>query len=181
MAISDVLAVGWRAFSLRILDLGVVVVATLSVLVLLNRIAPKFDMLDLPDGGRKAHATAVPLTGGLALVIGIWIGALFATSIGQVNYEILALLGIIATVHAFDDQSGLSAHQRLVIDAVVALAFIVITKGVIESFGTIWGVELLFGWFGVPLTIFVYLALKALAQISPDAARESELLSRFDT
>ncbi len=127
MGISDVLAVGWRAISLRIVDLGVVVVATLIALALLNRIAPKFDMLDLPDGGRKAHDTAVPLTGGLALMIGIWIGALFATSIGEVDYEVLALLGIIATVHAFDDQSGLSARQRLVIDAVVALAFIVIT------------------------------------------------------
>lgn len=159
MTIGDVLAVGGLAISLRVVDLGVVVVATLVALALLNRIAPKFDMLDWPDGGRKAHVTAVPLTGGLALVIGIWIGALVATSIGQIDYEVLALLGIIATIHAFDDHSGLSARQRLVIDAVVALAFIVITGGVIESFGTIWGVELLSGWFGVPLTIFVYLAL----------------------
>jgi UDP-GlcNAc:undecaprenyl-phosphate GlcNAc-1-phosphate transferase len=65
----------------------------------------------------------------------------------------------VATVHAFDDHSGLSARQRLVIDAVVAFAFIIITGGVIESFGTIWGTELLFGWFAVPLTIFAYLTL----------------------
>ena len=159
MTIGDVLAVGGRAISLRVVDLGVVAVATLIALALLNRIAPNFNMLDWPDGSRKAHATAVPLTGGPALVIGIWIGALFATSIGQVDYEVLALLGIIVTVHAFDDQSGLSARQRLVIDAVVALAFIVITGGVIESLGVVWEVELLFGWFGVPLTIFIYLAL----------------------
>ena len=164
MAISDVLAVGWQAFLLRILDLGVVVVATLSVLALLNRIAPSFGMLDLPDEGRKIHTKAVPLTGGLALVIGIWIGALFTTKFGQagighVDFEVLALLGIVATVHAFDDQSGLSTRQRLVVDAVVALAFIVVTGGIIHSFGTIWGIKLLFGWFAVPLTIFVYLAL----------------------
>lgn len=162
--ISDVVALGWLAISLRIADLGVVVVATLIALALLNRIAPRFELLDPPDQDRKTHATAVPLTGGLALLIGIWIGALFATRFGQadiehVDFEVLALLGIIATVHAFDDQSGLSARQRLVIDAVVALAFIVVTGDVIESFGTIGGVELLFGWFGVPLTIFVYLAL----------------------
>ena len=93
MTIGDVLAVGGRAISLRVVDLGVVAVATLIALALLNRIAPNFDMLDWPDGSRKAHATAIPLTGGLALVIGIWIGALFATSIGQVDYEVLALLG----------------------------------------------------------------------------------------
>lgn len=159
MTNGDVLAMIWRAVSLRAVDLGVVVVATIAALALLNRIAPKFEMLDQPDGGRKSHVTAVPLTGGLALVTGIWVGALVATSIGKVDYDVLALLGIIVTVHAFDDHSGLSARQRLVIDAVVALAFIVITGGVIESFGVIGEVELLFGWFGVPLTIFIYLAL----------------------
>jgi len=154
-----VLAAVWEAVTVRAIDLAAVVAATLVALAVLNRIAPKFDMLDLPDGGRKAHTTPVPLTGGPALVIGIWIGALVATSVGQVDYEVLALLGIITTIHAFDDHSGLSARQRLVIDGVVALAFIVITGGVIESIGTIWGVEWLLGWFGVPLTIFIYLAL----------------------
>jgi UDP-GlcNAc:undecaprenyl-phosphate GlcNAc-1-phosphate transferase len=154
-----VLAAVWEAVTVRAVDLAAVVAATLVALAVLNWIAPKFDMLDLPDGGRKGHAAPVPLTGGPALVVGIWIGALVATSVGQVDYEVLALLGIITTIHAFDDHSGLSARQRLVIDGVVALAFIVITGGVIESIGTIWGVEWLLGWFGVPLTIFIYLAL----------------------
>jgi UDP-GlcNAc:undecaprenyl-phosphate GlcNAc-1-phosphate transferase len=157
--LNTVLAAVWEAVTVRAVDLGAVAAATLVALAVLNRIAPKFDMLDLPDGGRKAHTAPIPLTGGPALVIGIWIGALVATSVGQVDYEVLALLGIITTIHAFDDHSGLSARQRLVIDGVVALAFIVITGGVIESIGTILGAEWLFGWFGVPLTIFVYLAL----------------------
>jgi UDP-GlcNAc:undecaprenyl-phosphate GlcNAc-1-phosphate transferase len=156
---SGVPAAIWEAVVVRAVDLGAVVAATLVALAVLNRIAPNFGMLDLPDGGRKAHAAPVPLTGGPALVVGIWIGALVATSVGQVDYEVLALLGIITTIHAFDDHSGLSARQRLVIDGVVALAFIVITGGIIESIGTLGGVEWLLGWFGVPLTIFVYLAL----------------------
>jgi UDP-GlcNAc:undecaprenyl-phosphate GlcNAc-1-phosphate transferase len=72
---------------------------------------------------------------------------------------VLVLLGIVATIHAFDDHSGMSARQRLVIDAMVAFAFIVITGGVIETFGTIWGVEVQLRWLGVPLTILAYLAL----------------------
>jgi UDP-GlcNAc:undecaprenyl-phosphate GlcNAc-1-phosphate transferase len=159
MTVGELLAAGWVAVSVRAFDLASVVAATLLAVAALNRIAPKFDMVDLPDGGRKAHAAPVPLTGGPALLIGVWIGALVATSVGQINYEVLALLGIVATVHAFDDHSGLSARQRLVIDAVVALAFVVITGGQIQSFGTIFGTELLFGWFAVPITIFVYLAL----------------------
>jgi len=159
IAVSDVPGEVWEALAVRAADLGAVVAATFVALAVLNRIAPNFDMLDMPDGGRKAHARPVPLTGGPALVVGIWIGALVATSVGQVDYEVLALLGIISTIHAFDDHSGISARQRLVIDGVVALAFIVITGGVIESIGNLWGGEWLLGWFGVPLTIFVYLAL----------------------
>ena len=78
----NVLADGVRAASLCAVDLGVVALATLVALALLNLIAPRFGMIDRPDGGRKAHATAVPLTGGLALLIGVWAGAVFATSIG---------------------------------------------------------------------------------------------------
>jgi len=156
----NIFADGAQAVSLRAVDLGVVALATLVALLLLNTfIAPRFGMIDRPDGGRKSHTAAVPLTGGLALLLGVWAGALFATSIGQVNYEVLALLGIVATIHAFDDHSGLSARQRLVIDTAVAFAFIIITGGVIESFGTICGVELVFGWFAIPLTIFAYLTL----------------------
>ena len=68
---SNVLADGIRAVSLRVADFGVVAVATLIALVLLNIIAPRFEMIDRPDGGRKGHATAVPLTGGPALLIGV--------------------------------------------------------------------------------------------------------------
>lgn len=83
---SSLLADIWEAITVRAVDLTAVIAATLVALAVLNRIAPKFEMLDQPDGGRKAHAAPVPLTGGPALVIGIWIGALVATSVGQVDY-----------------------------------------------------------------------------------------------
>ena len=43
MTIGDVLAVGGRAILLRVVDLGVVVVATLIALALLNRIAQIYE------------------------------------------------------------------------------------------------------------------------------------------
>jgi len=155
----EALAAGWRAVTLRWVDLGAAVAMTLAALLALNWIAPYFDMLDEPDGGRKRHDRPVPLTGGLAMLLGAWMGALVATSVGQVDYEVLALLGIVATVHAFDDHSGLSPRQRLAIDAMVALAFAIVTGAVINNFGVIFGVKVQFAWLAVPVTVFAYLAL----------------------
>jgi UDP-N-acetylmuramyl pentapeptide phosphotransferase/UDP-N-acetylglucosamine-1-phosphate transferase len=132
LSILEAVAAGLRAVGLRWPDLAAAVAMTLAAVLALNRVAPYFDMVDAPDGGRKRHLAPVPLTGGLAMLMGAWMGALVATSIGQVDFEVLALLSIVATVHAFDDHSGLSPQQRLAIDAVVALAFAVVTKAVVE-------------------------------------------------
>jgi UDP-N-acetylmuramyl pentapeptide phosphotransferase/UDP-N-acetylglucosamine-1-phosphate transferase len=139
--------------------LGAAVAMTLAALLALNAIAPYFEMLDQPDGARKRHRRPVPLTGGVALLLGAWMGALVATSVGQVDYEVLALLGIVATVHAFDDHSGLSPRQRLIIDAVVALAFVVVTGGLISSLGLFFGVSMELAWAAAPVTVFAYIAL----------------------
>jgi len=145
-----------RAVSSRAWEVATVVSGTLAALTVLNRVAPRLELLDHPDLGRRKHVQPVPLTGGLAILIGVWIGSLAQMELG---HSVLALLAIVAVIHAFDDHSGLSARQRLAIDAVVAIAFVVITGGVIETLGTVLGVELHLGLFAVPVTIFTYLAL----------------------
>lgn len=142
--------------SMRAWEVATVASGTLAALTVLNMVAPRFELLDHPDLGRRKHAQPVPLTGGLAILIGVWIGSLAKMDLG---HSVLALLAIVAVVHAFDDQSGLSPRQRLVIDGVVAMAFVVITGNVIESLGTVLGVELHLGPLAVPVTIFIYLAL----------------------
>ncbi len=159
LTILEALAAGWRAFSIRWVDIGAVVAMTLVALIALNRIAPFFDMLDAPDGERKRHGRPVPLTGGVAMLLGAWMGALVAVSVGQVDYEVMALLGIVATVHAFDDHSGLSPRQRLIIDAMVALAFAIVTGATIDHLGVLLGWKVSFAWTAVPITVFAYVAL----------------------
>jgi len=147
------------ALQLRVPEFLLVVSGVVVGLALLNFIAPGLKLVDHPDRVRKRHAQPVPLTGGIAMLIGVWLGSFVEVEPGTTRPDLLALLGIVVVVHAFDDQSGLSARQRLVIDAVIALAVIIITGNSIESLGTVYGFDLHMGLLAVPLTIFIYLAL----------------------
>lgn len=148
-----------RALELRALDLGCILVSTTIAISVLNRLAPRLGLMDRPDGGRKTHGAATPLTGGVALLIGVGIGTMASLDSLGVDLEVLMLLGIVVTIHALDDQAGLSARQRLVVDAMIALSFTVITGATIESAGVIFGAPFHLGVLGAPITIFAYLAL----------------------
>ena len=156
----DILLAGaWHAITVRSVQTSVVVFGTLISLALLNLAAPKIQLVDHPDGRRKQHRQPVPLTGGIAILCGVFVGTLLPGNVNQSAEEMLALLAIVATIHAFDDQSGLSARQRLVIDFVIALAFVVITGEIIESLGSIDGQTIHLGLLATPLTILTYAAL----------------------
>lgn len=150
--------------ALRSLPAVMVLSGTFAALTVLNLAAPGLGLVDHPDGGRKRHARPVPLTGGLAILTGAGLGAMAGMSIGTARHEVLALLAIVAVIHAFDDQAAgrrptLSPPQRLVIDAIVALALILVTERTIETLGTVSGIALELGPLAIPFTIVIYLAL----------------------
>ncbi len=148
-----------HALVFRSWQLVAVSVGTIIALAILNHIAGKIDLIDHPDGSRKRHFEAVPLTGGLAILCGLWVGMMAQRETGASAGDVLALLGIVAAVHAFDDQSGLSARQRLIIDSVVALAFVVVTGNLIETLGRFDGRYVYLGLLATPFTVFIYVAL----------------------
>ena len=135
-----------HAIELRAPEFLLVLGGVVGGLLVLNAIAPSLNLVDHPDRARKRHGHPVPLTGGLAILIGLWLGSLVEVEPGLTRPDLLALLGIVVVVHAFDDQSALSARQRLVIDAAIALAVVVITGNSIETLGTVLGVELRLGF-----------------------------------
>lgn len=140
-------------------ELLTVMLATLVCLLVANRLAPWMGLIDRPDGKRKLHKRPVPTTGGLAMLGGMWISTLLGADLADVHLRVLALLAVVATFHAMDDQSGLGAGQRLILDAVMAFALIVITGEEIESIGIIAGVPLTLGPAAIPITIVIYLTL----------------------
>jgi UDP-GlcNAc:undecaprenyl-phosphate GlcNAc-1-phosphate transferase len=158
-AMSITLEAAERALSLRVWEVLLVAGGVIGALTLLNLLAPSCGLVDHPDATRKKHARPVPLTGGLSILFGVWLGSLVVVFPEQASPEILALLGIVVAVHAFDDRSGLSARQRLLIDAALSLAIVTVTGNVIETIGTVFGVELFLGPLAFPVTIFMYLAL----------------------
>ncbi len=93
------------------------------------------------------------------MLVGVWIGALSTTNTLGIDLNVLALLGIVVTIHAFDDHSGLSARQRLAVDAMIALTFTIVTGAAIGQLGMAFGVPLLLGSLAIPVTVIAYLAL----------------------
>jgi UDP-GlcNAc:undecaprenyl-phosphate GlcNAc-1-phosphate transferase len=132
---------------------------TLIALAALNVVAPRLELIDHNNGSRKSHGDPIALTGGFAILCGAWIGTFGQLDPTTSAPAILALLGIVCAVHAFDDQSGLTTRQRLLIDVVIALAFIIITKSLVETLGTVGGRKIYLGILAVPFTIFLYVAV----------------------
>lgn len=161
--LSPLFAVDDRLLAERSWQAAMVLAGTLGALGTLNLAAPRLGLMDHPDGERKRHDRPVPLTGGLAILAGVGLGAIVGMSAAATAREVVALLAIVAVIHAFDDQAsarpGLSARQRLAIDSAVALAFILVTGAVIDTIGTVGGVDLRLGLAAIPFTVFIYLAL----------------------
>lgn len=81
-------------------------------------IAYRHSLLDIPNR-RSSHKVPVPRTGGLAILLGVYIGGLYLVLTGRLLIPHLFELGVcglgIAMVGFFDDLFQLSAFLRLVI------------------------------------------------------------------
>jgi UDP-GlcNAc:undecaprenyl-phosphate GlcNAc-1-phosphate transferase len=148
-----------QILNVRSFELLTVMLATLMCIMVANRIAPWLGLIDRPDGKRKLHRRPIPTTGGLAILGGMWITALLGANLREIHLSVLALLAIVATFHALDDKEGLKPTQRLILDAVIALALVVVTDEEIETIGIVAGIPISLGPAAIPVTIIIYLTL----------------------
>lgn len=137
---------------------AIAVAGTFCGLWILNRGASHLGLLDQPDAVRKCHAVPVPLTGGLAILFGLYAGSMGSGVLSE-RLPVLTLLAAVAAVHLVDDRRGLTPFARLAIDALLALCFIEFAGGRIDSLGEIGDLTLSLGWLAIPLTILTYIGI----------------------
>jgi len=99
-------------------------VATAILCLFAKPIANWLQVFDYPRGGRKAHASPTPQTGGLAILFPLigWLAAQWAVDAKEPLYLALLLCGSgVGLIGVMDDQSHLSATGRLLVLAIFML------------------------------------------------------------
>lgn len=128
--------------------------ATLYLLLVLRRIAPRLGLLDQP-GGRKAHKGAIPLVGGLAMFVGFAFALLMLDTGLHTLRALIAGATLMVVVGVLDDMHELSSSSRFIVQ--IASALMMIYWGGVEllDLGKLVSDETLYlGWWSVPLTVF---------------------------
>lgn len=133
-------------------------ITALSI-ALLRRPAQRWGLVDQP-GGRKQHAGAIPLIGGIAMAIG-YILTMLATSqfaFGQQN--LLIGLAMLVALGVVDDFRELSAKRKLVWQLSAAAVIVAPGGDYLFHLGDLLGLgRLELGWFALPFTMFAIVGL----------------------
>lgn len=153
-------------------SLTIAFVGSLLLTPAMRSIAVRCGIVDLPDGRRKLHQSAIPLGGGLAVFLAtagaVAIGIQFSDPAKEPFAEHLQSLGgflgaalVIVVVGLLDDRFRLRGRQKLA-GQVVAASVLLMSGLVVERIQVLgWNVEL--GLLAVPFTLFWLLgAINAL-------------------
>ena len=107
--------------------------------VMFSRIAPLIGVMDVP-GGRKQHAGAVPLVGGISIFVALLAGAVMVGIAPRAGYFLLAL-SIIIAVGMWDDVAEISPRIRFVIQIIASTLMIWGANVQLSSLGDLFGVR----------------------------------------
>lgn len=125
---------------------------------MLRRFALLLGLMDHPDQ-RKQHVGDVPLVGGLAIFMGITVGA---AAYGHFHWFVKVLIDtamLLTVLGALDDRFDLTVRDRLLIQALAIFTVIATTGVYIHTLGRIFGYDVNLGWFGAPLTVVAIIGL----------------------
>lgn len=134
------------------------VVAAAITLIVLSRAAAAMGLLDRP-GGRKRHHGAIPLVGGLSILIGVLIGAAVLGHLSNFEYWLLATATVLTIVGALDDRYTLRVRDRVLIQAVLIVAMMLLTGVHVDQLGSLYGFDARLGWAGLPFTLLALIGL----------------------
>lgn len=140
------------------MELGVAVlivsfVVTFGMVKLLQPLAYMVELVDKP-GGRKHHDGVIPLIGGIAVFLGIFLtGYLF---LEQPTFIRMFMVGggLMVFLGAIDDRYDISPRLRFVGQCLIAGIFVYGLDIYLENFGNLLGMgEIHVGWFGYILAV----------------------------
>ena len=128
------------------------------ILILLSKIAYKFNLVDLPNK-RKKHSKATAYTGGLALsFIYIFSIFFFDVNIHELNV-ILSISFLIGIVGFIDDKYDLNTGGKLSLQ-IIPVAYLMVTeKLILEQIGNYYFFSLELNSFSIPFTLLSVLFL----------------------
>jgi UDP-GlcNAc:undecaprenyl-phosphate GlcNAc-1-phosphate transferase len=124
---------------LELMSALVALLVALLILIFAWPIGDALGVIDHPDNGRKNHARATPLAGGIAIALPVllWCGAgyFWPELIGGTPAPIATIIcgGGAALIGFFDDRSPMSAKARLAILAALTIAALVISPQLLPS------------------------------------------------
>jgi len=127
---------------------------TLSLIFILLPIAYSLQLVDKPDH-RKVHEGTVPLLGGIAIYLGVFITFALFHGFTTSFTSFFAASGILVAVGAVDDRFGLKVRYRILIEVFAACIMIFGAGLWVGNLGNLLGfgsLHLPF-WLGVPFTL----------------------------
>lgn len=139
--------------------------ATVMAILAMNPVARRMGWVDKPDNLRKLHGCAIPLTGGVAMMLA------FVATILWFDNTHLRLMGamlIMSLVGFWDDRSHLSARFRLLLQGIVGLLLALTADLSMSNLGNLMGggPVLLHNYLGIFFTVFCVMgAMNAINMI----------------
>jgi Fuc2NAc and GlcNAc transferase len=122
---------------------------------LISRYADRLGLLDIPNA-RSTHRTPTPRGGGLGVIAGVLVGVVVMTFDGvYVSREVATVLVawlLIAILGIVDDLRKIGIVYRLAMQAVVAIALVILIGGV-NRLPLPPPADLPLGWLGLPITV----------------------------
>lgn len=130
----------------------------------LARLAGPLGLTDRP-GGRKIHQQPIPRSGGIAIVIGALIPIFFLLPAHRDVIAFLVATGVLFVFGVLDDRFDLSFRIKF-FGQIIASAIVVIGGGVVIESLPLLDFYVLPSFIGIPLTIFVLVAITNAVNLS---------------
>lgn len=132
---------------------------TLGVVMLLIPFARKIGLVDRP-GGRKTHAVATPVIGGMAMLVGSIPIAMMTFDLTRNVVGLMLAGAIVIIAGVLDDLNDLRWYWRLSAQTAAALTIIYVGDVRVEMIGPLFGAHVQsLGYLSVPFTVLATIGI----------------------